>query len=148
LRGETARCRPTVHVAADRRIAINQELAMMSFLAMLWPVYVPSLFIVMGAVGEWVIGARMKRAVRRLPTEAEGPGRVLVFDPTHRRSSLAQRRFIAGTAGPARVIILREARWRRANLVTQNALRGVSSFAPDAPAGGAPWRRPPGRRAD
>jgi hypothetical protein len=121
---------------------------MMSFLAMLWPVYVPSLFIVMGAAGEWVIGARMKRAVRRLPSEAEGSGRVLVFDPMHRRSSSAQRRFAAGTAGPARVIIMREARRRRANLAAQKALRGLSSFAPDARAGCAPWRLPRGRQAD
>jgi hypothetical protein len=87
-------------------------------MSLLWVLCFPIGVVMAAAAAEWVIG-------RRTPGVAQmALGRVIVLDPARQRTLQASYRAAAPEPfGPAQVIVLREARRRRTNLIGKSGLR-------------------------
>jgi hypothetical protein len=87
-------------------------------MSLLWVLCFPVAAIMAAAVAEWAVGRRTT-GVAPMP-----PGRVISFNAARRRTVQAWYRAAAPEfVGPAQVIVLREARQRRTNLINQSGLR-------------------------
>ena len=92
----------------------------MALSSVFWAACLPVFVLVAAAVTEWAGGARAKPSLAIKPDPAFG--RVLVFDPTRRRSSPMPHPAPAA-ARSGRVIMLHEARRQRAKSNDGSALR-------------------------
>ena len=87
-------------------------------MSLLWVLCFPVAAVMAAAVAEWAVG---RRATGVAPM---APGRVISFDAARRRTLQASYRATAPEfVGPAQVILLREARRRRTNLISESRLR-------------------------
>ena len=87
-------------------------------MSLLWVLCFPLVAVMAAAVAEWAVG---RRTTGVAPMTS---GRVIVFDAARRRTLQASSRDAAlEFVGPAQVIMLREARRRRTNLISQSGLR-------------------------
>jgi hypothetical protein len=87
-------------------------------MSLLWVLCFPIGVVMVAAAAEWVIG-RCTTGVAQM-----APGRVIVLDAARQRTLQASYRAAAPEPfGPAQVIVLREARRRRTNLIGKSGLR-------------------------
>ena len=87
-------------------------------MSLLWVLCFPIVAVMAAAVAEWAVGRRATGVTQT------APGRVIVLDAARRRTLQASYRAADPEPfGPAQVIMLREARRRRTNLVGKSGLR-------------------------
>jgi hypothetical protein len=87
-------------------------------MSLLWVLCFPIGAVMAAAAAEWVIGRRTTGVAQM------ALGRVIVLDPARQRTLQASYRAAAPEPfGPAQVIVLREARRRRTNLIGKSGLR-------------------------
>jgi hypothetical protein len=87
-------------------------------MSLLWVLCFPVVAVMAAAVVERAVGRRTTGVTPM------APARVIVFDATRRRTLQASYRAAAPEfVGPAQVIMLREARRKRTNLISESRLR-------------------------
>jgi hypothetical protein len=87
-------------------------------MSLLWVLCFPIGVVMAAAAAEWVIGRRTTGGAQM------APGRVIVLDAARQRTLQGSYRAAAPEPfGPAQVIVLREARRRRTNLIGKSGLR-------------------------
>jgi hypothetical protein len=87
-------------------------------MSLLWVLCFPVATVMAAAAAEWAIGRRTTGMAQMVP------GRVIVLDASRRKTLPAPHRAAAPEpGGPAQVIVLREARRRRTNLISKSGLR-------------------------